>query len=186
MPARSPKTLPVHVLGYVGDGRVRLERRKTSRFIHARAFIQGKLVRTSTRTANLRDARKVAGAWWEDLRVRDRRGERLHVPTFAECAEKYLDARKRDADAKTLSQGQYRNLVQKEILLRPLLGSTPIDAVTEDVLHRLRESREQVKNRRGDAITQSTIKKDIIFIHSVLVHARDGLKVLATVPKMPS
>ena len=186
MPPRPAPSTPVRVLGYVGDGRVRLEHRATSRFIHARAFIQGKLVRTTTRTANLREARKVAAAWWEDLRVRDRRGERLHVPTFAECAEKYLEARKRDADGKTLSAGQYRNLVQKDLLLRPLLGSTPIDAITEDVLHRLRTAREAVKNRRGDGITQSTIKKDVIFIHSVLVYARDRLKVLTTVPRMPS
>jgi integrase len=164
-----------------------LEKRATSRFIHARAFIQGKLLRKTTRTANLREAKRVATAWWQELSVRDRRGERLHVPTFSDCAAKYLARRRHDAEeAKTLSKGQYRNLVQKEALLRPLIGDQPITAIDEDFLRRLRTTREGAKNKLGDGITQSTIKKDVIFIHSVLMFARDTMRILPIVPKMPS
>ena len=171
--------------GRVCDGRVRLERLPHTRNISARVYIQGKLVRKSTRTANVRVARKLATEWWEELRVRERRGERLHVETFADVSVKYLARRKQDADAKTLSAGQYRNLVQKNSLLAPLIGSRLITEVDEQFLLKLREEREHATNKKGDPITQSTIKKDFIFIHSVLVFARDTLRVIAVVPTNP-
>ena len=167
------------------DGRVLLERLPDTRNISARVYIQGKLVRKSTRTANVREARKLATQWWQELCVRDRRGERLHVATFADISVKYLARRKQDADAKTLSSGQYRNLVQKDALLAPLIGSRLITEVDDQFLLRLRERREQATNKKGDLITQSTIKKDFIFIHSVLVFARDTLRVIAVVPANP-
>jgi len=171
--------------GRVCDGRVLLERLPHTRNISARVYIQGRLVRKSTRTANVREARKIATHWWEELRVRDRRGERLHVETFADVSVKHLARRKQDADAKTLSAGQYRNLVQKDALLAPLIGSRLITEVDEQFLLTLRERREQATNKKGDPITQSTIKKDFIFIHSVMVFARDTLKVIAVVPANP-
>jgi len=182
---------PASVLALICDGRVRLEKRATSRFIHARAFIQGKLLRKTTGTANLREAKRVATEWWQDLSVRARRGEILHAPTFTDCATKYLARRKDDATPNAagqqlLSTGQYRNLRQKEALLRPLIGSQPITEIDEEFLRRLHTTREGATNKLGAPIAQSTIKKDIIFIHSVLVFARDTLRVISVVPKMPS
>jgi hypothetical protein len=60
------------------DGRIRLERRNTSGFIHARAYIQGKLLRKTAGTANLRTATRVATAWWHGLSARNQMGEWLH------------------------------------------------------------------------------------------------------------
>ena len=171
--------------GRVCDGRVLLERLPHTRNISARVYIQGKQIRKSTRSTNIRDARKFATEWWEELRVRDRRGDVLHVATFADCAIKYLARREQDAVAKTLSAGQYRNLVQKHTLLAPLLGSRLITEVDEQFLLTLRGLREQATNKQGDFITQSTIKKDFVFIHSVLVFARDTLKAIAVVPPNP-
>ena len=179
-------TSQVLVVGRVCDGRVRLERLPHTSKISARAYIQGKHKRKSLRTSNVRDAKRLATEWWEELRVADRRGEHIHAARFAEIAQRYLARRKKDLDAKTLSSGQYRNLVQKDTLLRPFIGHRQVTTIDEDFLMDVRAKRETATNKLGDPITQSTIKKDFIFIHSVLMFARDTLKLISVVPKSPS
>lgn len=134
----------------------------------------------------LLEAERLATEWWQDLCVRARRGERLHSQTFSECAVKFLEKRERDAAAGLISEGQYRNLKQKEALLRPHIGQLKVTDVDEERLERLRATRETHQNKRGSSLSNSTIKKDFIFIHSVLCYARDTMKVLETVPKTPS
>ena len=122
-------TSQVLVVGRVCDGRVRLERLPHTSKISARAYIQGKHKRKSLRTSNVRDAKRLATEWWEELRVADRRGEHIHAARFAEIAQRYLARRKKDLDAKTLSSGQYRNLVQKDTLLRPFIGHRQVTTI---------------------------------------------------------
>lgn len=173
-------------LASICDGRVRLERLPSSGIISARAWIQGKDIRKSTRERSLTAAKKVATDWWHDLSVRARRGEHLHSPTFDDCATQFLVKRERDAAAGLISAGQYRNLKQKSTLLKPLIGSVKVADITADTLERLRSTRERVKNKRGQLLTNETLKKDFVFIHSVLTFARDTMKVIAFVPKTPS
>ena len=174
------------LLGKVCDGRVRLERLRDTQFISARGFIQGKHLRKSLGTDNLREAERLATKWWNTVCVRAEQGEHLHSPTFADCATKFLTKRERDADAGLISAGQYRNLRQKAALLAPLLGSVKVADIDDDTLERLRAKRERVTNKRGETLTNETLKKDFVFIHSVLTFARDTLKVLPFVPKTPS
>jgi len=189
MTLRKPLTSTLtsnRTLASICDGRVRLERLPTSGIISARAWIQGKDIRKSTGERTLTAAKRVATEWWQDLSVRVRRGEQVHSPTFADCATKFLAKRERDAEAGLISAGQYRNLRQKAALLAPLLGSVKVADITADTLERLRSTRERVKNKRGQLLTNETLKKDFVFIHSVLTFARDPLKVLPFVPKTPS
>ena len=110
-------------LASICDGRVRLERLPSSGIISARAYIQGKDIRKSTGERSLSAAKQVATDWWHDLTVRARRGEHLHSPNFSDCATQFLAKREKDAAAGLISTGQYRNLRQKAVLLKPLLGS---------------------------------------------------------------
>lgn len=189
MPLRKPLTSKLasnRTLASICDGRVRLERLPTSGIISARAWIQGKDIRKTTGERSLTAARKVATDWWQELSVRARRGEQLHSPTFANCAERFLAKRERDAAAGLISAGQFRNLKQKAALLAPLIGSVKVADIDETTLEQLRGTRELVKNRRGEKLTNETLKKDLVFVHSVLTFARDTLKVLPSVPKSPS
>jgi integrase len=189
MATRQPLTSELQsnqTLASICDGRVRLERLPSSGIISARAWIQGKDIRKSTGERTLAAATRVATEWWQDLSVRARRGEHLHSPTFARCATQFLEKRERDASAGLISAGQYRNLRQKAALLAPLIGSVKVADITEETLERLRTTRERVQNKRGDPLTNETLKKDFVFIHSVLTYARDTLKVLTSVPKTPS
>ncbi|MBM3782602.1 MAG: hypothetical protein FJW29_13190, partial [Acidobacteria bacterium] len=189
MTLRKPLTSKLvsnRTLASICDGRVRLERLPSSGIISARAWIQGKDIRKTTGERTLAAAKTVATEWWQDLSVRARRGEHLHSPTFSDCATRFLAKRERDADAGLISAGQYRNLRQKAALLAPLLGSVKVADIDEDTLERLRAKRERVKTKRGDTLTNETLKKDFVFIHSVLTFARDTMKVLPFVPKTPS
>jgi len=175
------------LLAKICDGRVRLERLPDTKNISARAFVQGKHVRRSLRTSRLTEAKRLATEWWSELLVRNRKGEQIHAPTFTDCAQKFLVSRAKDASgAKPLiSKGQYQQLVWKEALLRPHIGHLRIGDIDAQTLLDLRTKRERHRNNRGDAITNSTIKKDFVFIHSVLVFARDRLKVIQLVPPSP-
>jgi hypothetical protein len=85
------------LLAKICDGRVRLERLRTTQNISVRAFIQGKHIRQSLRTANLSQAKRMGTEWWSELLVRKKRGEQIHAPTFADCAKKFLASRAEDA-----------------------------------------------------------------------------------------
>jgi hypothetical protein len=63
--------------GVVGT-KLRLERRNGGSGIHARTYMQGKLVLKSTGETTLHAATKIATDWYLDLRDRTRRGEHRH------------------------------------------------------------------------------------------------------------
>ena len=174
------------VLRLICDGRVRLEQRQTSAFIHARGYIQGRLLRKTTGTSNVRVATRVATAWWHALCVSDRAGERLHGHTFASCAEKFLTHHDVRAARGLVSAQQVRNYHDKWNVLKPLLGSTRVTDITAEYLETLRETRAATRNKTGVTLTASTIKKDFIFVMGTLKHAKDVLKVLTEVPATPS
>jgi integrase len=67
-----------------------------------------------------------------------------------------------------------------------LIGEQSVSNIDEDALLVLRTQRESAGNKKGEPITKSTIKKDFVFIHSALTHARDTLKVIKDVPKTPA
>ncbi len=185
MATQKPRGASDPVLALICDGRVRLEKRATSRFIHARACIQGKLLRKTTGTANLREAKRVATEWWSELLTLKKRGTLIHAPTFTDCSKKFLASRKQDANEGTISQGQYQQLVWKEALLRPHIGHLKVADIDAQTLRELRAMRETQRNNRGDTLASSTLKKDFVFIHSALVFARDRLKVITQVPPSP-
>ena len=173
-------------LASVCDGRVRLERLPSSGIISARAWIQGRDIRKSTGERSLTAATQVATEWWQDLSVRARRGEQIHSPTFADTATRFLAKREQDAQSGLISTGQYRNLRQKASLLHPLIGQVKVSDIDADCLERIRAIRETHQNKRGELLSNETIKKDFVFIHSVLTYARETMRVLASVPKSPS
>lgn len=182
---RKASRTPASVISLVCDGRVRLERRTTSRYIHARAFIQGRLLRKTTGTSNLREAKRVATEWWSELLTLKKRGEIVHAPTFTDCAKKFLATRNRDAEEGTISRGQYQQLVWKEALLRPYIGHLKVASIDAQTLLELRAQRETRLNNRGERLTNSTLKKDLVFVHSVLVFAKNRLRVIEEVPPSP-
>ena len=179
-------TAPKNVIRLICDGRVRLERRSTSAFIHARAYIQGRLLRKTTGTANVREATRVATAWWQALCVRDRAGDRLHGHTFADCAEKFLDHHDVRAARGLVSTQQAKNYRDKWTVLMPLLARARVTDINAEFLEILRQTRAATRTKTGVALTASTIKKDFIFVMGTLKHAKDVLKVLTEVPATPS
>lgn len=183
--ARPKDTSSRSWIAKICDGRVRLERLKNTTNISARCSVQGRQVRKSLKTRNISEARRLATQWWSELVVRSKQGERIHAPTFHECAIKFLASRARDAADGTISHGQHQQLVWKEALLRPFIGHLRVDAIDAQTLLDLRAQRAQHKNNRGERLTNSTLKKDFVFIHSALAFAKDRLKVIRDVPPSP-
>src|SRR5262245_15487291 len=111
-----PKRRSVELVGKLFDGRVRLERLSPPKNISARTFIQGKLIRKTTRESTLGAATAVARKWYETLLAKQQLGESVHGPTFAEIAKKFLAHADREA---VVSDGQRRNYRDKWNLLKP-------------------------------------------------------------------
>lgn len=182
-----PALYPANVtLATVADGRVRLERLRSSGIISARAWIQGKDIRKSTGERTLEAAKRVALEWWEDLRARDRMGIKIHSLTFADCAEKFVAAQKNRAARGLISDGQARNYEQKWSVLKPLFVGIKATDVDAEFLESVRDRRSKLESKTGHALTASTMKKDFIFVLGVMKHAKDVLKVIDEVPQTPS
>ena len=101
----TPPSPSLEVLGRVCDGRVRLERWR-SPYISARGYLQGKHIRKSLGTANLRDAKVLATKWWQQLCLRVEHGEHIHSPNFSDCATQFLAKREKDAAAGLIKIGR--------------------------------------------------------------------------------
>ena len=174
------------VLARCCDGKVRLERLASSGVISARAWIQGRDVRKSTGYKNLPQARIAATQWWQDLCVKARKGESIGSPTFAHCAEKFLQHTDRRAKGGLVTAAQARNYHEKWNLLFPMLAKVRVGDIDAEFLETLRETRGNALNKNGDPITPSTVKKDFIFVMATLKYAKTTLKTLEDVPQGPA
>src|SRR5689334_10846074 len=109
-----PKT---NLIRKLFDGRLRLETHNENPTIHARTYLQGKLISKSTAETSIVTASRVASDWYLGLLERVRKGDKLHAPTFAEVAQKFLVACTRDHN-----EGQVKNFKDKWSLLKPFIG----------------------------------------------------------------
>jgi integrase len=179
----SPKRRPVELVGKLFDGRVRLERLSTTQNISARTFIQGKLIRKSTRETTLGAAKVAARRWYETLLARHRLGENIHGPTFADIAKKFLAHANHEA---VVSEGQRRNYSDKWNLLKPHFDGIKIKDIDARFLLELRRKRAASVTKLGTPITPATLKKDFIFISQVMKHAKEMEKCISELPAFPS
>lgn len=192
MPRTNRPVLPRNASASTGtlatlfDGRVRLERLPTTRNLSARVFIQGKYVRRSTGESTLNAAKKVATEWYTTLLARQRLGERVHSSSFSDCAEKFLRKVEQRFSSGEISHGQWRNYQDKWSLLKPMIGSTPIVDINTEFLQQFRQKRMTAKSPRGGTLSASTLKKDFVFIHGVLKHAKKHLNAIVEVPDIPA
>jgi integrase len=180
-----PETKPSRTLELVGkifDGRVRLERLPTTKNISARAFIQGKLIRKSTRETTLGAASVVARKWFETLLAKNQLGEHIHGPTFGEIAKKFLEHADREAQ---VSEGQRRNYHDKWNLLKPHFDGIKVKDVDATFLLELRRKRALAVTKRGTRVKSATLKKDFAFISLVLRHAKEIEKCVIERPAFP-
>ena len=168
------------------DGKVRLERLKSSNIISARAWIDGRDVRKSTGCKTIPQAKLAATVWWQDLCVRVRKGESIGSPTFAHCASKFLAHQDVRAKRGLVTAAQANNYRNHANVWLPTLGRLRIVDINAEFLETLRETRAGALNRRGASLTTSTIKKDFIFIMGVLRYAHTEMKVITDVPKTPA
>lgn len=169
-----------HLLRKLFDGRVRLETQNQNPMIYARAYVQGKLRVFRTMHTNEHSAAKAAGDWYLALLHRVRSGERLDAATFGMMAEKFMDHA--DANGKP-SPLQRRNYRHKWSLLQSKIAGIRDIAITDidtGWLERVREVRDK------DKVKPTTIKKDLMFISSVLNFAKNREKALETLPDFPS
>lgn len=161
-------------------GKLRLERRNNNPMIYARTYFQGKSMVFRTGETRLVQASKVAEDWWFGLRDRINRGEQLHDPTFADCAEKFLAVCDQDHNP-----GQVKNFHQKWSVLKPFFGEIKPQDVDLGWLQQLRIARVKEPQKQGKAVKPATIKKDFIFVRLVLRHAINRLKSLDRLPDFP-
>lgn len=84
-----------------------------------------------------------------------------------------------------ITEGQRGNYHGKWSVLRPLIGTAQIQDIDHEWLQQLRHKRAAFKNRKNQPLTNSTLKKDMIFVMGVLEYARSQ-GVLKEVPKAPS
>lgn len=172
-------------MGNLVGGRIRLEKLPTTKNISARTYIQGKYVRKSTGESNLSKAKDVAIEWFKELISRDQKGQRIHGATFADYVTGYLGSVDRRFTAGEITEGQRGNYHGKWSVLKPIIGTVQIQDIDHEWLQQLRQTRAAFKNRKMQPLSNSTLKKDIIFVMGVLEYARSqGL--LEQVPKAPS
>lgn len=172
-------------MGILFGGRLRLERLPTTKNISARLYIQGKYVRKSTGESTLAKAKPIASDWFQELIGRDRNGQSIYGATFANYAKSFL--RRVDARfvAGEITEGQRGNYHDKWSVLRPVIGNVLIHDVDHDWLRQLRLTRAGSKNNKNQPLSNSTLKKDMLFVLGVLEHAkREGE--LKEVPQPPS
>jgi hypothetical protein len=181
-PKRQQRTLTVERLY---RGKLRIERRNTSRMLYARAFLQGKYVVRSTGESTMGAATKVATDWYLEQLDRIRKGESLHGRMFAEVAEKFL---KHVDDKKhaELSQGQREQYHIKWNLLKPHFDKVRITAVDAEFLLNLRNVRAKAFTQRKTLVKPATIRKDLSFVRLVLKYAQQWEKCLVALPEFPS
>jgi integrase len=172
-------------VGTLFGGRVRLERLPTTQYISARTFIQGKYVRKSTGESSLARAKKVATDWFKTLLSRDQLGQKIHGATFADHAVGFLKQVDRRLAAGEITKGQCDNYHDKWSVLKPIIGTAHIHDIDHEWLQQLRQTRSAFKNRKGKALSNSTLKKDLIFVMGVLEYAQSQ-GVMKDIPKAPS
>lgn len=171
-----------HLLRKLFEGRVRLETQNDNPMIYARTYLQGRLRVFRTMHTNEHSAAKAAGDWYLALRHDVQLGKRLDAATFVDWAEKFIA----DCDAKgEPSELQRRNFRHKLNLLRPFIGDICVDAITFKWLEQLREDRSKVFTKAGKPVKPTTIKKDLMFISSVLGFCKEE-GVIQALPDFPS
>jgi len=162
-------------------GKLRLERRNQNPMIYARSYVQGKDLVFRTGETGLVAATKVAEEWWHDVRSRVLNRENIHAPTFAGIAEAFLESASRDHSA-----SQVMNFRDKWTVLKPYFGGAKASDIDKKFLFDLRGKRSNSKNRLGDPLAPSTLKKDMLFIRLVLRYARDEAKCIRELPDIPT
>ena len=165
------------------DGKVRLERKNDAPMLYARAYLQGKYVVVRTKETNFARAQAFAENWYLELRDRIRRGEQLHEPTFEAVVERFFAHAKEE---RTHSESQRRNYEEKWSILKSHFQGVRISQVDAAFLLRLRNARATAKNRRGERVANSTLKKDMLFVRQVLTYAKEFARIVTDIPKMPS
>lgn len=166
-------------------GRLRLEKLPTTKNISARLYIQGKYVRKSTGESTLAKAKPIASDWFHELIGRDQSGRSIHGATFANYAKSFLQRVDARFNAGEITEGQRGNYHDKWSVLRTVIGNVLIHDVDHDWLQQLRLTRAASKNRKNQPLSNSTLKKDMLFVLGVLEHAkREGE--LKEVPQPPS
>jgi integrase len=184
MPQR-PRHQTTETLATLNLGKLRLERRRTGKFIYARAFLQGRYVGCSTGEETLGAASKVAQTWYLEHLDRIRKGEHLHGRSFAECAEAFLTHA--DQTLKNeISDGQREQYHIKWNLLKKHLDGVKVADVDTAFLKRLRDTRATETTQHGTLVKPSTIQKDLVFVRLVLRYALEWLKCIDRLPEFPS
>ena len=166
-------------------GRLRLEKLPTTKNISARLYIQGKYVRKSTGESTLARAKDVASEWFKDLLTRDRNGQKIHGAKFADYAKSFLQRIDARCNAGEITDGQRNNYHDKWSVLRTIIGNVAIHDIDHDWLQQLRQTRAGFKNRKNQPLSNSTLKKDMLFVVGVLEHAKIEGRI-KEVPQPPS
>jgi integrase len=174
------KTLP---------GRVRLERRNGSKVIYAAAYLAGRNVVKSTGETSEREAEKKAVDWFLDQRDQIRRG--VHKNQQTHTLEAVINAFIAHRKATKTNQGQLDNFTDKLTLLKNHKTLSHVLTVSvKDIdaawLIWFRNERSKDVTNRGTPVSNSTLKKDMTFLHMVLTYAREFPKIITTVPQFPS
>ncbi len=173
------------MVGNLSGGRIRLEKLPTTKNISARIYIQGKSVRKSTGEETVAKAKPIAINWFKELLRRDQQGQSVHGATFAHFAKGFLERVDARFNAGEITDGQRNNYHDKWSVLKSLIGNISIHDIDHDWLQRLRLTRAAFKNRKKQPLSNSTLKKDMLFVVGVLEHAKDKGD-LKEVPRFPS
>jgi integrase len=171
-----PKT---HLIRKLFEGKLRLETQNENPMVYARTYLQRKLRVFRTMHTNEHSAAKAASDWYLDLLHRHRHGERLDALTFGQAAADFIaDPRVREK-VSALQHRNYRhkwNLLQSKIAGIEDIKVTDIDTAW---LEHVRDVRAQ------DDVKPTTVKKDLMFVSSVLKWCK-AKKVVDTVPDLPA
>lgn len=151
-----------------GLGKVYLERRNGSPHLYARTYIQGGYQTHCTGKTDERDAREEAGKWFFRI-YKESQTSNLRGRRFSDVAEEFLRWLE-DTKSGELSEGQIRNYKQKWSLFKEhpkqFFERKKVEDVDHQFLVKLRDERRKDTNKRGDPITNATIRKDLLFVRS--------------------
>ena len=169
-------------------GKVQLFRRPNSERWHARASINGKQHRHSTKQTSLASAKDVAEDWFLTLKGKIARGEAVSGKTFKYAAERFL------VEFKVLTQGQRSPLyIQRHeervaLYLVPFFGEKVVTEITSGMIQDYRIDRmtkggfdkrkegeptdPKKRVRNGKAPSRSTLHQEIVCLRQILKFAR--------------
>ncbi len=171
-------------ISYVPDypKKLYIYKNEASRFYWVRYYAEKRILRSSTKTENKREALEAAKAFYDDVRFRIATGKKLgKKSSFAYCAKDWLSQQKARVSTKSLSNEtykQYEYRLNKFIL--PFLGDYELSEIDYQTLNQFLTYVSSTDSK----LSVATVKMYLGIAGQIMTHA-EKLNLIARAPHLP-